>query len=260
LADNSVPEAMPMVSFVVPAYNEQALIARTLHALREAASAAGEPYEIIVVDDASSDRTAAIAEESGARVIPVHHRQIAATRNTGGRAATGDLLIFVDADTVVNRAVVCAAIDAMRRGAIGGGCSFRFDGPLPKPTRAVLSLAVLAYRVAGLASGCYLFCTREAFEAVGGFDERLYVAEEYAMCRALKRRGRFVVLKEHVTTSGRKLRAFSGFGILRALGRLVLKGHRRFRDRQGMELWYGARRDDPGLAGPPQEPTSRVSA
>jgi glycosyltransferase involved in cell wall biosynthesis len=231
-----------VISFVIPAYNEELLLGRTLIAVNEAARMATEPFEIVVADDDSTDRTAIIAAEHGARVISVKHRQIAATRNAGGRAAKGDVLVFVDADTVVGGAVVRATIDAVRRGAVGGGCTFWFDGRLPIVSSVVLSVALFVYRIAGLASGCYLFCTREAFDAVGGFDERLYVAEEYAMSKALKRFGKFVVLRESVTTSGRKLREFSGLHILKVLSRIALKGRRGLEDRQGMELWYGVNR------------------
>src|SRR5258705_13489613 len=94
--------AMPMISFIVPAHNEQACLPRTLQAIHESARLVGRPYEIIVVDDASTDATAAIARQNDARVVSVNHRQIAATRNSGGRAAAGEQLFFVDADTTIN--------------------------------------------------------------------------------------------------------------------------------------------------------------
>ena len=101
-----------MISFVIPAHNEAALIDRTLAAVRESAQEAGEPYEVIVVVDASTDRTHEIALRHGARVVPVNFRQIAATRNAGGRSAVGELLFFVDADTVVTTLAVRAAVRA----------------------------------------------------------------------------------------------------------------------------------------------------
>lgn len=236
---------MASVSFIVPAYNEARLIGRTLQALQQAARATGEPFEVIVVDDASTDRTAAEAQTHGARVVAAHCRQIAATRNVGARAASGEMLIFVDADTVVTDAAVRAALAAMRGGAVGGGCAFRFDGRVPLYGRAMLAIARPLYRVAGLASGCFLFCTSEAFRAVGGFDETLFGAEEAAMSRALGRHGRFVVLRESVTTSGRKLRAYSGREVLGLLARLALSGTKLVRQRDGLDLWYGERRPDP---------------
>jgi glycosyltransferase involved in cell wall biosynthesis len=234
-----------MISFIIPAYNEERLLGSTLGALHAAAQAVGEPYEIIVADDASTDRTAAVAEGHGARVVRVARRQIAATRNAGARAARGDLFLFVDADTLVNEAAVRAAIQALRGGAVGGGAAVQFDGSLPPYARLLQPLFVWLFRVARLAAGCFLFCTRRAFQAAGGFDEELYGAEEVFMSRALRRQGRFVILQETVTTSGRKLRAYSGWEHLRIMMSLALRGPKSVRGRRGLEYWYERRPDDP---------------
>ena len=101
---------MALVSFIIPAYNEERLLGGTVDAIHQAARALGDPFEVIVADDASSDRTAAIAREHGAHLIAVEFRQIAATRNAGARAANGEMLVFVDADTIVTAAAVHAAI------------------------------------------------------------------------------------------------------------------------------------------------------
>ena len=184
-----MPSGDDMISFVIPAYNEEQLLGRTLTALTTAAQALGRPFEIVVVDDASTDRTAAIASEQGARVVSVAHRQIAATRNAGAKAANGTMLVFIDADTIVTRGAVAAAVEAMERGAAGGGCAFRFDGRLPFYGRIMAAMAVPLYRALRLASGCFLFCTRDAFHAAGGFDEGLFGAEEAAFSRALTGKG-----------------------------------------------------------------------
>src|SRR5437667_23517 len=94
------------ISFIVPAYNEERLLGATLDALHAAGRAAGEPYELIVVDDASTDRTALIARGHGALLVRVAHRQIAATRNAGARCANGDMDICVDADRCGKQAAV----------------------------------------------------------------------------------------------------------------------------------------------------------
>jgi glycosyltransferase involved in cell wall biosynthesis len=238
-----------MISFIVPAYNEEALIGRTLEALNRAARNAGEPYEVIVANDASSDRTANIAETYGARVVRVNLRQIASTRNAGARGAAGDKLIFVDADTVVTDEVVRAAIDTLNRGAAGGGCAVSFDGHLPRYARLINPMMVRLFRATGFACGCFLFCTRRAFDGTGGFDETLFASEEITMSRALKRQGRFVVLRESVMSSGRKLRMYSGREVLRLFGSLLLAGPKALKRRDGLELWYGDRREDPEFAG-----------
>ena len=120
-----------MITFIIPAHNEDLLIGRTISALHIAAGAMNEPYEIIVVDDASTDTTTTVAARCGARVLSVHYRQIAAARNAGAAQAQGDLLVFVDADTRVHGKVVSAAVHAMRAGAVGGGARARFDGSVP---------------------------------------------------------------------------------------------------------------------------------
>jgi glycosyltransferase involved in cell wall biosynthesis len=235
-----------MISFIVPAYDEEALLGATLDALQTAGKALGEPFEIVVSDDASTDGTAAMAERHGARVVSVAHRQIAATRNSGARAAVGELFIFVDADTIVSEAVVRAAVEAVRGGAVGGGASVQFDAGVPWYGKLMMPVLAFVYHGLGFAAGCFIFCSREAFAAVGGFDETFFGAEEVVMSRALSNVGRFVVLKQAVTTSARKLRTHSLGDMLIILARMALRGTQAIKQRQGMELWYAKRRTDPG--------------
>lgn len=233
-----------MISFIVPAFNEAALIGATLDALSTAARALDIPYEIIVVDDASTDTTADLARAHGANVVSVKLRHIAATRNAGANASTGQFLIFVDADTLVTPEVTRAAVAAMRDGAVGGGAALRFDGVVPLFARLLTPPTLWIFRLVGVAPGCFLFCTREAFDAVGGFDETFYGAEDLVMSGALKRYGRFIVLRQTVVTSGRKLRTHSILDMLRLLLRMGYRGTDVIKQREGMELWYGERRDD----------------
>jgi len=242
---NPDAKVLRAVSFIVPAWNEERILGSTLETLFAAAKALNMPFEVIVADDGSTDGTARVAQERGARVVRVQHRQIAATRNAGARAATGDLFVFVDADTWVTPEVLRAALEAVRRGAVGGGCTVKFEGPLPFYARVLLPGLIWLYRAAKLAGGCFLFATREAFERVGGFDETLFASEECILSRALGRCGRFVVLREPVITSGRKLRTYSGWEVLRILAGLARASRRTNRSSKGMEIWYGPRRADP---------------
>ncbi len=233
-----------MISFVVPAHDEARFIVGTLRGLHAAAASLGEPYEIVVVDDASTDATAALAAAEGARVVAVAHRKISAARNAGAAEARGELLVFVDADTQVPGAVLRSAVSAVRSGAVGGGARGRFEGPISLYAR-VLALAWLwLQRLSSLAMGCFLFCTRQAFDAAGGFDERLYAAEDVELSSRLKRLGRFVIVRETVVTSGRSARALSAAEALRILIPFALRGPRAFTKRRGP--WYASRRDEPG--------------
>jgi len=237
--------AVPVVSFIVPAFNEEHLLGPTLDAINQVVAAIALAAEVIVVDDASEDGTAALARARGARVISINRRHIAATRNAGAWAARGKWLIFVDADTLVTETLTRAALGCLEAGAVGGGCRVRLDGRLPLYGRLLVASLLPVYRALRLAAGCFIFCTRQAFDAAGGFDETLFAAEEAVLSRALRRQGRFVILDEYVTTSGRKLRTHSGREILGGLLRLALTGPNAVRRRDGLEIWYGARRKDP---------------
>ena len=236
-----------VVSFVVPAHNEEPLLRATLRAIHAAAAACAIEYEIIVVDDASTDRTAQVAADSGARIVSVQHRQISATRNSGARAAQGDVLVFVDGDTVINKDVLSRALDTLAGGAVGGGAAVSFDGHVPLYARTLIPLFMGVMRWMRWAAGCFVFCTRAAFEAAGGFDERLFGAEEIALSVALKKIGRFVILREAVLTSGRKLRTYSGFEVLGIVMRGAFSGGKMIKRRDQMGLWYDPRREDPAL-------------
>lgn len=233
-----------VISFIVPAHNEAALIGATVQCVHAAARSLRLEYEIIVVDDASSDDTAAIARPLGVRVLRVEHRHIAATRNAGAHAALGERFVFVDADTQVDALVVSAALRALDAGALGGGCTVRLAGPLRWYERMAMALVMPVFRWIRIAPGCFQFCTRAAFEAVGGYDERYFAAEDIVFSRALARLGRFVMLREAVCTSNRKQHTHGVGAQARLLWRFALHGRRMLRSREHLALWYGERRHE----------------
>jgi glycosyltransferase involved in cell wall biosynthesis len=228
-----------MLSFIIPAHNEERLVGAAIDSAHASARPTGRPYEVIVVNDASTDRTAAVAAEHGARVIDVGHRHIAATRNAGARAASGNVLFFLDADTRANPPAVRAALRALDRGAVGGGCVFRYDGPVPWWAHVLYPIGVGVGRATATVGGAFLFCRRADFEAVGGFDERFFAAEDLAFVRALQRSGRFVVPRPTVLTSNRKLDRLTLWGALAELFRVVVRGPEAYRKKEGLGLWYG---------------------
>jgi len=234
-----------MISFIVPAHNEEQMLGRTLEAIRAAADEVGITYELIVVDDESTDATAEIARAGCARVIVVDYRQIARTRNAGARAAGGDLLVFVDADTIINSRTLEATVAAIREGAVGGGAQLTFDDPMPLSARLLAAIVSLGMLVAKFAAGAYLFCTAKAFAQVGGFDETLFASEELTLSRALGKVGRMVIIRERVLTSGRKARTHGFRELWAPVGLILRYGPSALRDRTRMSLWYGHRRKDP---------------
>lgn len=232
-----------MYSIVIPAHNEEAVIGQTLRTLFTSAAALDAEFEVIVVDDASTDRTAAIASELGARVVSVNLRKISAVRNAGAREAHGDVLIFVDADTLVSPKVLTAVRKALAKGVIGGGARVALENGVPLWGRTLTEILVHIFLRLKLAGGCFMFARRSAFEQVGGFDEDYFASEEVHLSQALKTVGRFVIVPEPVITSGRKFRMFSPRQFARQAYQVFSGGSSRLKQRESLGMWYGGDRE-----------------
>ena len=232
-----------MISFIVPAYNEELELSSTIEAIRTAASGATQPYEIIVVDDASADATAQIAAMAGARIISINRRQIAASRNAGARAARGDYLFFVDADTRIKQTHIAEAIAALGEGYAGGSARVVTDGFVPLWGRIFVRVFCTVYFGLNLGAGAFLFTTRRNFDAIGGFDEQYFIGEEVYFSLALRKLGRFKVLREPILTSGRKLRMYSARQVLVRSFWIVIGGPTAARSRDKLDVWYDGKRE-----------------
>ncbi|MBT3289186.1 MAG: glycosyltransferase [Victivallales bacterium] len=230
-------------SIIIPAYNEEELLPRTLAALAAAMATTDLAGEIVVTDNNSTDATAAVAAAHGARVVFEPINQISRARNCGAAAALGDFLIFVDADTVVSPELLGAALRALAEGkTCGGGATIATSDRVGKTAARSLAMWNRLAPVFGLAAGCFVFCLREGWEATGGFPTSVYASEELWFSRALrrwgKRRGlRFRVLPEKVDTSMRKLVWFTPRQVVwRMLSFLLFPW--RLRRREACDLWY----------------------
>ena len=232
-----------MLSFIIPAHNEEFELSSTLAAIRTAASGAAQPYEIIVVDDASTDATPEIASRVGAKVIPINRRQIAAARNAGGRVAQGEYLFFIDADTRIDRAHVSGGIAALEGGYAGGSARVAMDGFVPVWGRMLLRGFASVYFGLNLGAGAFLFTTRRNFDSTGGFDEQYFAGEEVYFSIALKKLGGFKVLREPVVTSARKMRMYPAKDFLPKFFGVILRGPRGVRSRAKLSLWYDGKRE-----------------
>lgn len=242
-AANFQKNSAAMISFIVPAHNEERWIGECLASITAAMETIAEPYEVIVVDDASTDSTHEIARQMGACTLQVAYRKISAVRNAGARAACGEVLFFVDADTQANDRAVSAALAVLRAGAAGGGCVPELDGSVPLWGRIIHSVACATGRLIRLVGGCFLFCTREAYIAVGGFSESLYAGEDIAFVQAIKKVGRFIVPGPTVVTSSRKLAVAGPWEVMALMLRIAVRGPH-YDSIWVRDLLYGGRAHD----------------
>jgi len=214
----------PAFSIVIPAYNEEAYLGDTLETVRQCIADIDTTYgpgELIVVDNNSSDATAEIARSHNATVVFEPHNQISRARNSGAAAASGSYLLFLDADTLLSTSVLQQALDNLSRGAcVGGGVTIEPDQPVSRKALWLIRYWNFASRRFGMAAGCFIYCRRDAFESVGGFNEKLYASEEVWLSRALRRHGRSTAMNfcviEHppIVTSMRKLEWYSQWQLL----------------------------------------------
>ena len=233
------------LSVVVPAYNEERLLPGTLANLKKLLPEAGE---LVVCDNNSTDQTAQIARAAGAVVVFEPVNQISRARNRGAAAATGDWLLFVDADSLPSRDLLQDTLFEIRKGeCLAGGATVRFE-TRDLHARFWLALWNAWSRLMQRAAGSYVFCEAAAFREIGGFSEALYAGEELDLFRRLKRlarrRGKRIVIlhRNPLLTSDRKTRLYRPREHLAFLLKTILTAGRTLRRREDCAVWYDGRR------------------
>jgi glycosyltransferase involved in cell wall biosynthesis len=203
-------------SIIVPAYNETAFLPGTVEAIHEAMRQTPLKGELIVCDNNSSDDTAACAESLGAKVVFEPINQISRARNMGAAQALGRYLVFIDADTLISPELLIEALRRLESGRYcGGGSLVSFDQELSWAAERGLHFWNWLSKNMGLAAGCFVFCKREDFEAIGGFSEAVYASEEIWLSRQLRKLGKprgehYAIIEDYpVHSSGRKLEWYS---------------------------------------------------
>ena len=240
------------VSIVVPAFNEEKLLGRTLSAIRQAAEAFAErgwDWELVVCDNNSTDRTAAIAREQGAKVVFEPLNQIARARNTGAAAARGDWLLFIDADSEPDRALFAEASGLIARGdVLAAGSTVRMDGELGRVGTGLLAVWNWLSRTLRWLAGSFVLVEASAFREVGGFNTAFYAGEEIDLSRRLKRlarrRGRRIAIisNQALRSSPRRMLLYSRGELLRFFVRAALRPWRTTGSRAGCAMWYDGKR------------------
>jgi glycosyltransferase involved in cell wall biosynthesis len=211
------------ISFVVPAFNEEKLLGNCLQSIGAAVrtnARSGFSSEIIVADNNSTDATPSIAKDAGAIVVFEPINQISRARNTGASVATGDWLVFVDADSLLSAPLLADLLVLIDENSCIGCGSIMAMPDLPFWARQMLALWSAISVVCNWAAGSFIACRADAFRTIGGFSTEFYAAEEIDFSRRLKklvkeRKQKFRILRAHpLQTSNRKVVLYSGAEML----------------------------------------------
>ncbi len=242
----------PVISIIVPAFNEEKLLASSLQAVKASALAfteAGLSWELVVCDNNSTDRTSEIARAEGAKVVFEPTNQIGRARNTGAAAASGQWLLFIDADSQPSRALLKdVAKLTCRSDVLLAGVTIALNGGA-----LVFKLACRLWntmsRLRRLVAGSFILVRAAAFHEVGGFDLKFFAGEELDLALRLQKivgrrdRQRTVILHRHpLITSARKLSLHRKGEMGRFLLKSIFRPMKTTASRDDCSMWYDGRR------------------
>lgn len=239
------------ISVIIPAFNEERLLGESLREVRRAMAVftgRGWEAEVIVCDNNSTDRTPEIAREAGAQVVFEPVNQIARARNSGAAVATGDWLVFIDADSHPS----CELFADVAAGITGGRCLAGGSTVRMETTSRFGRLGAAIWnrvsRMRRLMAGSFIFVEAAAFRQVGGFSNELFAGEELDLSLKLqavgKRTGRHIVIlhRHPLLTSARKLHLYSRRELFAFFIRAAFARKRVLRSRKECHPWYDGRR------------------
>ena len=214
---NASRHSAPRFSLIIPAYNEEAYLPALLNSVETARSCyAGGPdaIEVVVADNESTDATAELARTSGCRVVREEKRVIAAVRNAGARSANGQILVFIDADNIMHPDTFNAIDKSLSTGKVVVGATGVKMQRMSFGIAVTYGLMVPLVWLTRMDTGV-VFCRREDFETIGGYNEKLLFAEDVQFLWDLMRLGRKRGQKLTRITSVRAIfstRKFDKFG------------------------------------------------
>lgn len=184
------------LSVIIPAHNEEAYIGKTLESIPEG-------MEVVVVCNGCTDNTFKVAnafgKEKNIKIFNIPEKGVSRARNHGARMAAGEKLVFMDADILAGEGLLQSIADADYT---IGTCLVRpdVDKLIPK---SLMMLKNFTHRF-GTCSGL-IFCTKDIFDKIGGFNESLELGEDGKFLRAAKKAGDYGVVKRYAVNSMRRL-------------------------------------------------------
>jgi len=245
----------PRYSLIIPAYNEEDYLTALLDSVDRARTCyrgGADAIEVLVVDNASTDATARLAQRRGCRVVREERRVIAAVRNTGARQALGEVFVFVDADNTIHRDTFNAIDRSLSTGKVIAGASGVRMQRMSLGIAVTYTLLVPLVWLTGMDTGV-VFCWREDFEAIGGYNEGRLYAEDVQLLLDLmllgRKRGQRLarITSAKATFSTRKFDHHGDWHYLWLMFCFLygLLFSRRHMDHLALDYWYSDRRTTP---------------
>ena len=207
------PPSCRMISIVIPAHNEEAYLPRTLEALKRQ----NYPnFETIVVANGCTDATVEVARDRCKRLIVLSQKNLGVARNLGARMAKGDLLVFLDADTLLEPMTLRIIAQKFQPGDAAGTIKGEPDRSSPGYC-FLYALKNFTHRTAlHCGSSGLILCWKKDFEKIGGFDEGLEVRENSELIWRLKKLGAYRYIGDVTATTS--MRRYQQEGLGRMLG------------------------------------------
>lgn len=231
----------PHISVIIPAHNEEIHLPRCLESIRIAALRASATVEVIVVLNRCTDRTESIAREHGATTVVEPARNLARIRNTGIRSSHADNIVTIDADSWMSANMLQEVLRKLSMNRyVGGGVRI-----MPERMSLGIFFSTMTFAPRLILQGCWagmFWMPRQAFDAVGGFNERLVSAEDVDFAKRLRSHGRSkglrygIITRAHIVTSCRKFDHFGDWYLVRnrRLVSRILSGQ----DQSAADLFY----------------------
>ena len=239
------------ISIIVPAFNEEKVLGETLAQIKLASGAfsqTGWESELIVCDNNSNDRTAEIAQAAGATVVFEPVNQISRARNAGAAAATGDWLVFVDADSRPSTELFTDMAKEIQSGTcFAGGATICWDQE-NFLTALMMPILNVGFRWRRFLHGPFMFIESATFRKLGGFSLETFCGEDWELGQRLQKLAketgkRFVILHRHpILTSARRLKEHSPFVSFKILSYILFVPRRIKNSREKARRWYNERR------------------
>ena len=213
------------ISVVIPTLNEEKYIEPTLFHMKRL-----RPYEIIVADSSSEDGTTRIAKKYGARVVQAKRGAASFGRNAGGKAARGNVILFIDADSIVFPNILeTIEKDFKNKKTVGWTCSiYGFTPSWKEQVIYNMSNSLVNFLTTHAnkphAPGIVIAVRKNVFDKINGFDEKLKVMEDHDFAARVGGHGKFKFSKQTcVYTSTRRMEKWGGMGLVKKYSKIYIK-------------------------------------